>query len=504
MTITLFKDGFLFTEKGTFQKGDLLIEGDHVSRAFYNGSPPVPDTLKPRNIVDLKNRYLIPGFIDAHIHLRSLALKSLRCDLGDAGSADDVLRLMSEWAGSHDDRFVVGVDWDESRWPERRYPTRDMLDSIERERPVFARRICGHIGVVNTPFAKLLEAEGVTPDSATGLIEEHDVWVAGRLSSPDETLISNSFDGAIAALHRLGITGIHDIIEPNQFDVYLKGIAESGRRLRIAGLVCTDPKKLDQYREDSKAMDRSYFNIEGIKVFLDGSIGGWTAALNEPYADSPRMDSLLVPEERLARLLRECRDRGYMCAAHAIGDRAVRAVLRQMVDYPKNTRLFRIEHAEIVGAEELDLLRRAPVYAVMQPNFIRNWGGPGGLYEERLGRERAKLCNRFRSFLEAGVRYCFSSDGMPPGPLYGMKGATHHPTPEERIPPGEALLRYTVAARAFQNGRWGQGVFEEGSRADVVVLSGNPLETDTDAVSVLKTYVGGECVYDAKKPEGND
>lgn len=500
MNQILFINGFLFTREGTFRRGNILVRGDHIA-GVYEGAP--PEANETTETIDLEGRFLLPGFTDAHFHIRSLALKSLRCDLYGAASAEDAVELLAQWPGRRDAPVLVGVDWDESRWTDMKYPTGHMLDRLEPDRPVFLRRICGHVAVVNSAFAKILEAEGVAVDPGTGVIEEDAVWTAGKLSTPDDSEIVASFDGAISKLHRLGITGVHDIIEAERYDLYLEGIRSAKQPIRIKGYVATAPKKLERYREQAASMDKNFFEIKGVKVFLDGSIGGWTAALSEPYEDSPRTGDLLMPQDKLKRILDECYERGVDCAVHTIGDRALRAALEMIIEYPEDARIFRIEHAELIGPLELGLLERAPVYLAVQPNFIRNWGPPGGLYEKRLGKRRFEYCNRFRTLTERGIGYCFSSDGMPPGPLYGLKGATRHPVPEERIPPGEALLRYTWWAHRLSGSPDGYGLLEQGSPADVIVLSGNPLEEDPDGLAVLRTFIAGRCVYKAESvPSG--
>jgi len=526
MKETLFTNGFLFRADGTFQRGSLLMKGDRIGAVSLDSAPPAGGTREAESrlagaadlgecsldsrildTIDLEGCYLIPGFVDAHIHLRSLALKALRCDLGPAGSLEEVLDIIVKWSSGRDDRILMGVDWDESRWSDRKRPSREMLDGLIPDRPVFLRRICGHVAVVNSAFQKILEKHGTPVHPATGVIEEAAVWSANRLSNPEPDRIIKSFRGAISHLHALGITGIHDIIEPTQFDSYVEGILTSGRPLRIKGLLSIDPKKIGSFQERARRLDiyfrekyvgngSSYFEIIGSKVFLDGSLGGWTAALNEPYADSAGSGSMLLDSNKIKRLLRTAYEANCVCAIHAIGDRTVRTALEHLATFPKDCRNFRMEHVEVAGPVEMELLGKAPVDLVVQPNFVRNWGAPGGLNETRLGLDRWRYCNRFRSFSDAGLRYCFSSDGMPAGPLYGLKGATGHFNPEERISPGEALLRYTRIPHEICAGAPEGGLLEPGYPADLAVLSANPLEVDPDSITVLKTFVGGQKVHD--------
>jgi hypothetical protein len=136
----------------------------------------------------------------------------------------------------------------------------------------------------------------------------------------------------------------------------------------------------------------------------------------------------------------------------------------------------------------------------MQPNFVRNWGGEGGLYERRLGRERWRRNNPFATLLRAGARIVFSSDGMPAGPLFGIKGATNHAVETERIGAIDACTRYTAAARRLWGAEPARGL-AVGDPADVVILSGNPFLADLDGLRVITTFVGGRVVYEEAPPQ---
>jgi hypothetical protein len=168
---------------------------------------------------------------------------------------------------------------------------------------------------------------------------------------------------------------------------------------------------------------------------------------------------------------------------------------------------FRIEHAEVIGREEMKRCEALRIPLVMQPNFVRNWGGEGGMYASRLGPGRWAQHNPFASLLRADVPYAFSSDGMPAGPLFGLRGATLHANGRERIGAGEAFYRYTrAAADAFAGwegdaGAAEGGRIEAGARADLVVLSAHPLLTDVDRVRVEATIADGVEAYRAAPAE---
>jgi len=500
MTIRLFENGRVLTPSGAFAEASLLVSGRKIESVVPAGEsrPSASDPEIER--ADLGGLYVIPGFVDCHIHLTALALNKLRCDLSAATSARDACEKMSLWAAAHPDAtFLVGFDFDESRWENGQLPTRVMLDGVDDRRPVLLRRICGHLGIANTPLIKRLRRRPDLMDEDAGIVREHVLWEAGHLWEPDDGEVVASVEAAIKDLHRLGITTIHDFVEPERFDVYVRGVAASSAPLRIDAMIHTNPRDLGYYRGACAEAGARDFRVVGAKCFLDGSLGGRTAALNSDYSDGPGWGALLMRKEVVKALAEECFEDGYVLAVHAIGDRAIDLAATALRDFPRGTNLFRIEHCEVAGPAQLENVRWAPVCLSLQPNFVRNWGGAGGLYERRLGKNRVRWCNPYKTLLSSGLPCVFGSDGMPAGPLYGLKGAIEHPVPEERLRPDEALACYTSRPHAVGVQSREAGTLEAGRLADFVLLDGNPLEDDTDRIKVLATIIDGEIVYDAEE-----
>lgn len=262
-------------------------------------------------------------------------------------------------------------------------------------------------------------------------------------------------------------------------------------------LVHTNPRDVPKLRERCADTDPAYIRLAGVKCFLDGSLGGRTAALHEPYTDGEGSGTLLMDTAELAAVAKKSFDENLTCAMHAIGDRAIDQALDVLTDFPRDTRCFRIEHCELVGEAQLERLRTAPVYLGVQPNFIHRWGVRGGLYEQRLGPERRDRCKRFATLRTAGVPFVFGSDGMPPGPLYGLEGAVSHPVPAERLSPADALDCYTRIPNEVGLQTREAGRLAAGRLADITALDANPLETPLDRLRVLATWVGGKRVFDS-------
>jgi predicted amidohydrolase YtcJ len=472
---------------------------------------PAPGARADVRVLSFPRAFVMPAFVDAHFHLLSLAHRSLRCDLSGAGSAQDVSAQLAEYARANPgDSALVGIDFDESGWKDAAPPTRAQLDAISSTRMLYARRVCCHVGVANSALLERLASPERFVDRDRGRIIEDAVFEANRITRPPAAAQIHAVDGALAELHSLGITAIHDIVDPATLEVYAAGLAASPRPLRIEVFFHAAAEEFERLRDALIPLRRRGVRAAGIKIFADGSLGARTAALHEPYADGEGTGQLLVDGEALRAELEACALRSIGCAVHAIGDRALRAVLEAMgtirARYPAHAR-FRIEHAELIGELEMKQCEAHRIPLVMQPNFVRNWGGEDGMYAARLGRARWERHNRFSSLSRAGIPFVFSSDGMPAGPLYGLRGAIHHAHHRERLAPAEAFYRYTrAAAEVFaawedpDEERPAEGQIRPGARADLVVLSGHPLLADPDGLRVEATVAGGAEVYRAPAP----
>jgi predicted amidohydrolase YtcJ len=483
----------------------IWIQGGRIVDVTNVDAAPRESARDDVRVLSFPRSFIMPAFVDAHFHLLSLAYKGLRCDLAPAESAADVAARMDQYAAAHpDDDAVVGVDFDESDWRDAALPTRALLDSISSTRPLYARRVCAHVGVANTALLARLESPARFVDRESGRIVEDAVFEANRLTRPPDAAQIASIDGAIAHLHSLGITAIHDIVDPETLPVYVEGLRRSRRPLRIDAFFHVPASGFAAARDAVAPLFDRGVRARGIKIFADGSLGGRTAALNDGYADGDGNGDLLVEPAPLQTELESCARQGIACAVHAIGDRALRTVLDAIAVARSATTgptRFRIEHAELIGEEEMRRCQELRIPLVMQPNFVRNWGGEGGMYEDRLGRDRWERHNPFSSLSRAGVPYVFSSDGMPAGPLFGLRGATHHAHDRERIGAAEAFYRYTTATADVFAG-WESGSqtvprIGAGAPADLVVISGHPVLADPDRVRVEATIADGVEVYRA-------
>ena len=469
----------------------VLVRGDRIARV--GASAEILAAAGEAEVIDLRGRILAPGFQDAHFHFLQFGITLGRAALGGCTSLGQFRAGVAEAleTGSPDGVLVV-EGWDETAWTDPVRPTRADLDALAPDRPVIARRICGHVGVANGPALALLADRwtGGGVDRASGLLDEGPVVVLDHLFPPTPDEAREAVARAGRRCLELGITSAADFPHPNELPLWQE-LARDELPVRVNAW----PRVPAPAEVLARIPRTDRFRLCGTKLFSDGAIGGRSAAFLAPYSDRADDTGLLVREpEELQAVIRHEHDLGRTLAVHAIGDRAVREVLTAFAALPGEVaeRGHRIEHLELAREEDLARLRELGVVASVQPNFLR-WADPGGLYETALGTERLRAMNRFGSLVAAGCRICFGSDGMPAGPLYGIRRAVAHPVAAERIPDETAIRLYTDAAADATPGAKCRGRIAEGEQADLVVLPAMPSDFDSDEVDL--TILDGRIVH---------
>jgi predicted amidohydrolase YtcJ len=367
------------------------------------------------------------------------------------------------------------------------------LDAISSQVPIFVLRRDGHSCAVNSAFYRL---SGLT-DKVSG------VEVDPRCGRPTGTLRAQAME--LARKIRARLVGQEDRGEAVRracWQTVKKGVttvhalcAREGDVDLLVDLAEELPVDVVPYLitlEVDQVLSRGLSQIGG-DLMVDGSLGSHTAALFEPYADRPdHRGQLYFEQERLVDFVTKAHGDGLQVAMHAIGDRAMEQVLsayEAVLDRdPREGHRHRIEHAELLAAEQIQRLGDRGVVLAVQPAFEAFWGGPGGMYERRLGPQRVKQTNPFRALMDAGVVIAGGSDSYvtPIDPLAGMAAAVNHPNVQHRVSPLEAVQMFTTngAYLAFQEDQ--KGLLQEGMRADLAILSADPRSVPGEAISQIQ------------------
>ena len=450
--------------------------------------------------IDLRGRAVLPGFIDAHVHLMHTGLveSGWRIDLTKR-TRKDVLECLRDAARSRGSgEWIIAYGWDESGWEDRRYLLRGELDGVSQENPILAIRMDGHLLTANSRALKLLPASAPESlvDHGPGLLREAAVNEMLARIVPDRATAEGALSAAARLCHRLGITSVHTMSWLRDVSAFMSRRAE--RRLRVT--ICPDVASLDKVKAVGfqTGFGDPWLRFGGIKIFADGSIGAQNAAVSEPFVGGGT-GKLNHEDAQLASMIRDAERAGWQTVIHAIGDRAIEQVLdaHGAVGSDPAAR-HRMEHFELPQEGQLARAAKLGLCVSMQPNFIGNWSGPGSLYVDRLGADRDRASNPLRRVVDEGLPLAFGSDGMPVSPFYGLHWAVNGPYPDQRLTAEEAVERYTAGGAWFGFEEGVKGRIEPGMLADLVVLDEDPL-LRPDRIgkrTVDMTFVGGGRVYE--------
>lgn len=473
----------------------VAVDGDRIA---WVGDHERAVPARPRRRIHLDGALLQPAFVDAHVHLTAAGLALDGLDLSPLRSLAACLAAV-RGAADAGDAVVRGSGWDESAWPERRPPHADELAEAARGHPVLLSRADGHSAVVDPASlraAPLNGVDGVERDGSgrpTGLLrgaanQAAQRWFLARL--PERQLRRARALAAQRAV-TLGIASAHEMGGPHlmgeaDFDAWLAGRWP----LEVVGYWGA--------RDLEAASSRGLRQVGG-DLFVDGSLGSGTAALDEDYADRPGRGQLYESVGDLTALVVAATRRGLQVGVHCIGDRSVRCAVSALQAAADTLGLgavraarHRLEHCALVPPALMGRLGELGAVASVQPAFDRRWGGPGGLYEQRLGPRRAALMNPLRPLAEAGVTLAFGSDAnvTPMDPWGGVAAAVAHHTPAHRLDEATALRAAILGGRRAAR-QDAIGRVAPGQRAD---LAGFALEGGVPRTCVL-TVVGGQVVH---------
>jgi len=480
-------------DKRTVRHCSLFIENGVIASII----PDKQSTPKKARKINLKGKYVIPGFIDSHTHLIARGIELQRIDLEKCKSLNDCFEKLR--SALPKDEILFGSNWDESNWSS--FSTsrlnRYALDRISKQKPIIMRRICGHFAVVNTKALCLIPKKWKIVDSGKGYLYEDVALNLNDIFRPTRIMLQKAVKlGTKEALAK-GITSVHEIADLDRFKFLQQIKKKNGLKLRFSVYILSKDLRNILAAGIRSRSGNDYLRFSGIKLFLDGSIGARTAGLKKPYRDSRIKGKILISMQKVASIIREAENSGIQLMVHSIGDRTTCEVVKV---FEKNiSRLnplrHRLEHIEIVDRFSIKMMAKMNLIASMQPNFARRWQQPGGMYEHYLG-ERYKEMNCFKRVKDYGVRIVFGSDCMPLGPLYGIEGASKHPFACGRLHPSEAFNMYTKegAYATFDEAR--KGTIDKAKLADLVVLDKNPLRVkDMDEVKIVMVIIGGKIVY---------
>ncbi len=526
-------NGVTIDDQGRVQTFAALVFGeDGRIKSVHARKDKLPKT---QYRVDGKGRTMIPGLIDAHLHVMGLGFASLTLDLSDTRSLAEAQTKIAAYAAANPDRaWIVGGGWNQEIWGLRdaagrgRFPTAAELDVAAGGRPVWLGRVDAHAGWASSAA---LAAAGVTAasrDPAGGridrtaggkpagvLVDNAMALVERMVPAPRASDRDLAFDAAQRLLIARGITAVADMGTTMEDWQAFRRAGDVGRlQLRIMSYAAgVEAMSLIGGSAPGPWLYEDRLRLTGIKLYLDGALGSRGAWLKEPYADDPGNRGLAQMDEiRLRNLMSRAAMDGFQIAVHAIGDRANAAALDSIEELAltyKGDRRWRIEHAQVVAPADLARFGKLGVIASMQPIHQVS---DRTMAEARLDPARLTGAYAWRSIAAGGAKLAFGSDAPveAPDPFAGLAAALTREDaagqpfggwqPQERVSRAAALAAYTsdAAYAGFAESRFGR--LAPGLRADFVLIDVDPMLAAPAALrqaQVSETWIGGRKVFSA-------
>jgi predicted amidohydrolase YtcJ len=529
---TIFYNGNVLTmvdnennkEAIAIKNGKIIFVGDNQQIMEYKQ--------KQTEMINLHGKTLMPGFIESHMHptLYGTSLLEIDCRPDAAPSLVMILKKVEEGANkTKKGEWIRGWGWDDSKIPEKRYPTREELDKVAPDHPVFLKRTCAHMGVVNS---KALEYSNITAETPqpkggniekdengnlTGLLQEN---ALDLLEIPEYSMdeLKEGMKLAQQDFARWGITTVHDMaVKRPEMKTYQSMLVKEEIDVRVRmWMWAISQMNWEGVMEEvlslgiESGFGNDKLNVQGIKFMLDGTIGGKTAAVSSPYEGdtNENIGILYMDQKTINQYVKLSVESGLRVSIHAIGDRAIEMALTSIEQSGTSEKLskmrHRIEHCVLPTVSHLERIKELNIIAASSVGFIYNIGDS---YFSNLGPERMKKAFPHRSFKEYGIVAPGNSD-LPitnGNPLLGVYGAVTRKTiggqtvdNVQNISVRDALKAYTIDAAysGFEEDLF--GTIEINKYADLIVLSEDPESIPEDKIKDIKvelTMMNGRITF---------
>jgi predicted amidohydrolase YtcJ len=531
----LFFNGNVYTVNEKQPRAEaIVVKGGRVR---FVGSNDDARKFHAMRAIDLGGRTVVPGLTDSHCHILGIGERELTLNLEGTNTLEEFLAKISERATKTEPgKWITGRGWIETFWKPAQFPTRQDLDKVASENPVFLTRADGHASVANSAALKIAKIDKNTPnpfggeilkDKATGeptgmVTDNAQDLVRKNIPKPTPDERERALLTGIDRELKLGWCEIQNAgSHKEDIDLIKKVYFDAKARIRFVNCVYGPGEDARNFLNEGAIIDgfEHHFTQRTIKVVFDGALGSRGAALLKPYNDAPDTSGYLTEKpEELRPMFEEALRRGIQVETHAIGDRANRTILdlyeaafkavlpdQRPIKEPR----WRVEHAQIVDPADLPRFAKLGIIPSMQPSHAISdlFFAP-----KRLGMDRLAGAYAWQSFLKSGVIICGGSDapverGEPMTEFYaavarkslkGESGPGWHP--EQAVTREQALKMFTIwpAVASFQEND--KGSIEPGKLADFTVLSQDIMKIPEPEILKTQnemTIIGGEVVYQA-------
>ncbi len=479
------------------------------------------------HLVDLNGRFIMPGFIDNHVHFFEGGFALASVDLRSANSPEEFSKRIANYAKKNQEgRWILNGNWDHENWGGV-LPNKKWIDDSTQGKPVFVIRIDGHMALANSAALALagITKHTKSPNGGTIVHDEHGELtgilkgnalnlILSIVPPPSDEEVLESFKLAQERALSVGLTKVFAMTANETETTMLANfrLAQVKGKMKIRAYVYTPIEHWQTLEAlvQKEGKGDNQLGWGGVKGFVDGSLGAATAWFYKPYLNNPNINGAPLTEpNELKEMISGAADANLRLAIHAIGDKAIDNLITDYQDISDDiTHLrLRIEHFQHPNKTAINKISKNKIIASAQPYHAID---DGRWAEESIGAKRIETTYAFRSIIDSGAILTFGSDWpvAPLSPLEGVYAAVTRRTkddknpngwlPEQKISVEEALTAYTSANAyaGFEEDR--VGTLQKGKRADLVILSADPRKVAPEEIrniKVLTTIIDGEVVY---------
>ncbi|PFE03617.1 amidohydrolase [Bacillus cereus] len=475
---------------------------------------------EPERVHNLEGRTMIPGLVDSHMHLIGHGERLLRLDLSACTSYQEMLLLVRERVNEvAEDIWVIGEGWNENNFTDTKNVHVRDLDAISKEHPILLKRVCRHVTWVNS---YILDKANITVETKdpkggkigrdssnelTGLLYEQGQELIKHLQPEiDETYLRRALETAIRDCWKYGLVGGHteDLNYYGSFRKTYNAFPYVIKETPFKAHLLVHHEVAEERKEYE---NEHYIEFGAMKIFSDGSFGGRTALLSEPYEDEKETNGVAIfSREELAELVKKARNLRMPVAIHTIGDLSLEYVIDALELYPPGEGLRdRIIHCQLAREDLIERMKNLQAIIDIQPVFVSS-DFPSVI--EKLGEHRLRYAYAWKTLLRAGL-HCGGGSDAPieqVNPFLGMYSAVTRRSfmdgtcyiPEERLSVFEAVSLFTTGS-AYTIGKENErGKIAQGYEADFTIMDRNVFEIkveDIKNIQVTATVIDGQIVY---------
>lgn len=540
---TAYLNGTVYTVDASFRRAEAFLVENGLFVAVGSDNQIRGLAGEGVNLIDLHKKTVLPGFNDSHLHLLNYAYGLTKFEMSGLAGVEEIVEEGKRYIESRDipdGSWILGRGWNQTFLKEGRPPLKEELDQLSDRHPICLTRVCEHVIAVNTKALKEAGIDENTPDPEGGEIERDE---SGRLTGvlketarylvyraiPPKSVeeIKAMMLGAIQTALAFGVTSVQTDDFETFSDKDWRKVIQAYEELKEEGRLniriyeqCLLPE-LGRLKEFLDAGFRTghgddRFKIGPLKLLTDGSLGGRTAYLNQPYHDAPDQRGIAVLTcEELDQLIITAHIRGMQLVCHGIGDAAINRILDSYEKagkiMPKEDSRMGIIHVQITDDETIRRFERQKILAYLEPICLNS---DLHIAEQRVGKKRSSTSYQYRTFCDREIVTPMSSDCPvdslnPFDSMYvgvNRTDFTGYPEggwrPEEKLTVEQMVRGFTVqgAMASFEEDR--KGTIEAGKLADFIILSEDPFRIAPEElrrIRVEETYLEGVRVYKRRK-----